>query len=422
MLVFSLYTMVDGFFVANFVGEDALSAVNLSMPFVNSLFAIAIIFAVGTQTIIGVLLGQNNLDRAKSTFSFTTFTIAVFAAVLSLISVLNVERIALILGANAYLINLVVRYLKIICIFIPFFIISYDFEVLVKVDGFPKTATLGVFTSAMTNIVLDYIFIARFHWGIEGAAWATGISQVLSTVIFLIHFCFGKSKLKFVKFKMSFRLFTKIIPLGFGDFISEIGVSFIVLLYNNFLIYYLNDNAIATFSVISYINLLVCMCFVGIMQGIQPLVSYYYGSEEPDKYEGLFKYSVCSVIVVSLVAVFIVFAFPRQIFLMFFEDNQINLITDSVIALRKFAPSFLFVGFNLLIAGYSSALLKPKYSIAINISRSFILILLALLFTSNVLGPEYIWYSSIISEGLCLVISLFLLARLHNETYIKYNK
>lgn len=419
MLVFSLYTMVYGFFVANFVGEDALSAVNIAMPFVNSLFAIAIIFAVGTQTIIGVLLGQKNLDKAKSTFSFTSCCITIFSIILAVLSVTNIDNIALFLGANNILMPLVVNYLSIICLFVPFFIISYNFEVLVKVDGFPKTATMGVFTSAMTNIILDYIFVAKFHWGIEGAAWATGISQVLSTLIFLIHFIFGNASLRFVKFKSDFKIFFQIIPLGFGDFISEVGISVIVLLYNKFLIKYLNDNAIATFSVISYINLLVCMCFVGIMQGIQPLVSFYYGSEEPEKYKKLFKYSVYTVSFVSILSILIVNIFPKSIFLMFFNKNETELIASSIKAINKFSPAFLFVGFNLLIAGYASSLLKPEYSIAINISRSFILIFAALLFTSNILGPEYIWCSSIISEGICLILSLWLLAKLNNDKYIK---
>lgn len=419
MLVFSLYTMVDGFFVANFVGETALSAVNLSMPFVNMLFAIAIIFAVGTQTIVGVLLGQDNLKKAKETFTFTFVFILIFSLIIAIFSEFRVKEIANFLGSNDILMPYVIDYLKIICIFIPFFIISYNFEVLVKVDGFPKTATLGVFISAVTNILLDYVFVALLRWGIQGAAWATGFSQVLSTAIFLIHFLFGKAQLRFVKFKVNFNLFKKIVPLGFGDFISEIGLSIIVLLYNNFIIKFIGDSGIATFSVISYVNQLVCMCFVGIMQGIQPLVSFYYGSEEPEKYKKLFKYSVISIGVSSIIAVLISFIFSRNIFLLFFEENDFELVNYSVHALRKFAPSFFFAGFNILIAGYCSSLLRPKYSIIINISRAAIFIWFGLFVTSNFLGPDNLWFSSIISEGLCLVVSIFLLARVYNNIYIK---
>lgn len=419
MLVFSLYTMVDGFFVANFVGETALSAVNLSMPFVNTLFAVAIIFAVGTQTIIGVLLGQKHESEAKETFSFTVVVITIFAIILALICAFNVEHIARFLGANEDLLPLVVDYLHIIIIFAPFFIISYNFEVLVKVDGFPATATLGVFSSAVANILLDYLFVAVFHWGVKGAAWATGISQVLSTLIFTLHFVFGNATLRFVSFKPDFSLFKKIIPLGFGDFISEIGIGVIVFFYNIFLIKDLGKSSIATFSVISYVNQIVCMCFVGITQGIQPLVSYYYGSEEPNAYKKLFKYSVFSIALVSIVAVSIVFLFGKNIFLLFFDPKDVDLINYSVIALKKFAPSFLFVGFNLLIAGFSSSLLRANYSIIINISRSFVLIILSLIFTTNVLGNEYIWYSSILSEGICLILSIFLLARILNSVYKK---
>lgn len=419
MLVFSLYTMVDGFFVANFVGEHALASVNLSMPFVNTLFAIAIIFAVGTQTIIGVLLGQKKLEEAKCTFSFTVVVITIFAAILAIVCAFNVEHIARFLGASDDLLPLVMDYIRIIVLFAPFFIISYNFEVLVKVDGFPRTATLGVFASAITNIVLDYLFVAVFHWGIKGAAWATGISQVLSTVIFILHFTFGKATLRFVSFKPDFSIFKKIIPLGFGDFISEIGIGVIVFFYNIFLMKSLGEESIATFSVISYVNQLVCMCFVGITQGIQPLVSYYYGSEEPENYKKLFRYSLVSVGVVSVVAVVVSYLFGENIFLMFFDKTDTVLISESVIALKKFAPSFLFVGFNLLIAGFSSSLLRANYSITINILRSFILIVCALFFTTNILGPNYIWFSSILAEGVCLIVSTVFLARISSSVYKK---
>src|SRR5699024_6602716 len=116
------------------------------------------------------------------------------------------------------------------------------------------------------------------------------------------------------------------------------------------------------------------------------LVSYYYGSEEPNAYKKLFKYSVFSIALVSIVAVSIVFLFVKNIFLLFFDPKDVDLINYSVIALRKFAPSFLFVGFNLLIAGFSSSLLRANYSILINISRSFVLIILSLIFTTNILG------------------------------------
>lgn len=419
MLVFSLYTMVDGFFVANFVGETALSAVNLSMPFVNTLFALAIIFAVGTQTIIGVLLGQKHKEQAKETFSFTVTVIIFFSILLAIICAFKVNTIAKFLGASEDLLPLVIDYLHIIIIFAPFFIISYNFEVLVKVDGFPATATLGVFSSAITNIVLDYLFVAVFNWGIKGAAWATGISQVLSTIIFIIHFTFGKATLIFVKFKPDFSLFKRIVPLGFGDFISEVGIGVIVFFYNIFLINSLGKSSITTFSVISYVNQIVSMCFVGITQGIQPLVSYYYGSEDPNSYKKLFKYSVFSIVFTSILAILIVFLFGKNIILLFLDPKDIDLINYSIIALRKFAFSFLFVGFNILIAGFSSSLLKANYSIVINLSRSFILIILSLIFTTNILGHEYIWFSSVLSEGICVILSIFLLLRIFNNIYKK---
>ena len=225
--------------------------------------------------------------------------------------------------------------------------------------------------------------------------------------------------MRFVKFKPEFGLIKRIIPLGFGDFIAEIGIGLIVFFYNIFLINYIGEDSIATFSVISYVNQVVCMCFVGITQGIQPLVSYYYGSDDHESYKKLFKYSFLTIAGVSIASIIIVFLFGKNIFLMFFEVSDSALIDYSIVAIRKFSTSFLFVGFNILIAGFSSSLLKANYSIIINICRSFLFILASLFMTSNLLGPNYIWFSSILSEGLCLIISVVLLLRIFSSVYRK---
>lgn len=188
MWVFSLYTMVDGIFVARGVGETALAAVNISMPFVNFIFALSLMFSTGASTIIAVYLGKKDIDSANKIFTMNTVLIIIFSLLIMGGVLLNLEKVATMLGATASTMDYVKHYLGIIVLFNGFFMVSYSLEVIIKTDGFPILATCGVIISAISNVVLDYLFIMVFHWGVMGAAIATGLSQVFSTVFFLVHF------------------------------------------------------------------------------------------------------------------------------------------------------------------------------------------------------------------------------------------
>lgn len=416
MVVFTLYTMVDGFFVARYNDELSLSAVNISLPFINLLFGIAIIFSVGTQTVIGVLLGRGERERANRIFSFVTFCLLILSLLLTLCSYLFSKEIAVFLGATDILMEEVLIYLRIIILFSSCFIVSYNMEVLVKVDGFPVLATLAVVTSAVTNILLDYVFVGLWGWGVSGAAIATGISQAVSIFLYLYHFVFGKSKLKFTKFRPEFAIFRKILPIGLGDFITEIGVGTILFLYNHFLIQYSGELAVASFTVIGYVNQIVAMCFAGITQGIQPLVSYYYGSHERKKYVTLLKYAFYSMIAVGILSLLLVFFFADAVYLFFFGAENSDFVTESALAMRKFSAAFAFMGFNLLAAGFASSLMKPRYAIIISLSRTFFVLVPALVLLGYFFGASGLWYASAVAEGFCLFFSGFFIYRVLDST------
>ena len=215
MWVFSLYTIVDGIFVSKSVGELALASVNIAMPFINFIFAISVLFSTGASTIIAIYLGKKDLEKANEAFSLNLFTITALAIIITTTSILGLDYLAKILGATPDTIGYVKDYLFIISLFNIFFIVSYSLEVIVKADGFPFLATIGVVISAITNIALDYIFVIKLGYGVRGAAFATGIAQVFSTLFFLSHFLRKKSNLRFVKFKFSFKTIKRIISLGF---------------------------------------------------------------------------------------------------------------------------------------------------------------------------------------------------------------
>lgn len=418
MIIFSLYSMVDGFFVSQYVGIDALSAVNLSMPFVNIVFALGIIAAVGSQTMCGVFIGRKNYLKANKIFSFDIKTVTVLSILLTTLFYFNLDTIAKLLGATDDLKPLVLEYIGNIVYFVPFLMISYNFEVLVKVDGFPRLAVLTVITCGLSNVILDYVFVAVMGKGIAGAAIATGISQVISTVVYLIHFTAGKSNLEFVEVKFSLETLKSIFSLGFGDFISEVGIAMIVLFYNLFIIKFLGEKSVATFSVISYVNQLALTCFAGITQGTQPLLSYYYGKKDYPSLKKLYRYATFAILITGTIFLAVSQLIPQKIFNIFIDVDAATL-AYSVASLRKFSISFMITGFNVLIAAVCVSFLKPIYSVIINILRSFINITAALYLLTSI-EPTLIWYASTLSEAVTLMVAFTFYVKLSRANEEKY--
>ncbi len=418
MIIFSLYSMVDVFFVSKYVGVEALSAVNLSMPFINIVFALGIIAAVGSQTMCGVFIGRKKYMKANKIFSFNIKTVTIFSIILTVLFYFNMDMIARLLGATEDLKPLVIDYLGHIVYFVPFLMISYNFEVMVKVDGFPRLAVATVITCGLSNVILDYVFVGLMGHGLAGAAVATGFSQVISTVVYLIHFTVGKSNLEFVEVKFSFDTLKSIFSLGVGDFVSEVGIAMIVLFYNIFIIKFLGEKSIATFSVISYVNNLALTCFAGITQGTQPLLSYYYGKKDYASLKKLFRLATAAIFVTGVVFLAASQLFPERIFRIFLDVDK-ETLSYSVESLRKFSISFMITGFNVLIAAVCVSFLKPKYSVTINILRSFVTIYLAL-FVLTMVEPTLIWFASALSEAVTLIFAYYFYKRLSRENQEKY--
>lgn len=417
MWVFSIYTIVDGFFVANFAGEMELSAVTIVVPYVNFLFAIAIITGVGSQTIIGIELGKGNKDEANKVFTFIILFILAFSLCLSILGIIFMNQIISFLGADSSLFNLSHQYLSVIVFFSPFYIIAYAFEVLVKVDGFPRTAIIGAVSACVTNIILDYILIDKFQMGVKGAALATGIAQFLSCLIFFIHFRSAKGYLRFVKIKMTaseiIHYLKKTVAYGFGEFISELNAATFVFIFNLFIIKYLSPEYLSAYAVINYMSLFASSTFQGVCHGTLPLLSYYHGSEEREKSLKIIKMSFIFISIVSLIMYAIAFFGAEKQFEMFLENK--NMISSSIRPMRIYALMFLLAGHNLFIASLSSAIGDPKYSIIINILRGSVALFISIYLCVHLLGTRYLFFGAIISEFIVFLISLYSLKKMVNK-------
>lgn len=421
MWVFSIYTIVDGFFVANFAGELELSAVTIVVPYVNFLFAIAIITGVGSQTIIGIELGKGNRDEANKVFTFIILFILSFSVILALIGIIFMDQIINFLGADSTLFHLSHDYLSVIVFFSPFYIIAYAFEVLVKVDGFPRTAIIGAISACLTNIVLDYILIDKFHMGVRGAALATGIAQFLSCLIFFIHFRGAKGYLRFVKIKMEFKevihYLKKTVIYGFGEFISELNTASFVFIFNLFIIKYLSPEYLSAYAVINYISLFANSTFQGVCHGTLPLLSYYHGSRERDKSIKIIRLSFIFIFIISVIMYSIAYFGAESLFKMFLENK--NMISSSIRPMRIYALMYLLAGQNLFIASLSSAIGEPQYSIIINILRGSVSLFLSIYLIVHIFGVDYLFFGAGVSELVVFSLALYSLKKMLDKSALR---
>ena len=397
MWIFSLYTMIDGIFVSRGV--------------VNFIFAISMLFSTGASTIISIYIGKNNIKKANEIFSFNLFCMLTISLLITLLCLLNIDRISLFLGATENTFDLVKDYLKIIISFNGFFIISYCLEVLTKADGYPYLAIVGMIISALTNIILDFLFVIILDFGIKGAAYATIISQGVSFIFFLSHFMSKKSKLTLTKFEFKVKYLKRILSIGFPDAITELTSGIVILLFNQTILRYIGESGIVTYSIICYVGTLVIMTMIAITQGMQPLCSYYYGKEEFKTIKKLIKMGLKAVSISSIAIFIICIVFAKEIVYIFIKDSSSPLFTYSISAFRLFSSSFLVLGFNVLVSGYFASIEEAFKATIISISRGLIFISLALFSLSFYFGDTGIWIATLISELICLLLSSYLLLK-----------
>ena len=411
LMVFSLYSIVDGLFVAKGVGEYAMSAVNLAVPFTNVLFSIAIIFAVGSSTIIAIYLGQEQGEKANGLFSQNLALLVAIGLTISVLVFVFLEPFARLLGARGVTLPYTVDYLKGLAPFAVCFIVSYNMEVLIKTDGYPKLAILTVIIGCLTNCVLDYLAIFVLNWGVWGAAVATGLSQLLTCVIYLTHFLRGHNTFHLVRFKMDWSIYKRLLPIGVADGVTELCNGVMIFLFNRIILQCLGDDGLVSYTIIAYVNTLIVNTMLGISQGSQPLISYHYGKEDTAGYRKLLRYGFTAVGIMTGVIFAAVMGLAPQVARLFLGAENAPLVAVSAGALRRYGLSYLLVGGNILMGGFLTAVEQPRGAISISVGRGLLFQATALVVLAYAVGGSAIWFAPVISEALCAVMAVWFLRR-----------
>ena len=412
LMVFSLYSIVDGLFVARGVGEYAMTAVNLSVPFVNLLFSIAVIFAVGTSTIIAYLLGQKNAQSANKLFSQNLATLVVIGVTISVLVLAFTEPLARLLGAEEVTLEYTIHYLQGLAPFAVCFMISYNLEVLVKTDGRPRLALVTVCVGCVTNCVLDYLAI--FHWGlgIWGAAAATGLSQLLTCIIYLTHFLGKHTTFHPVRFRMDWKIYRRLLPIGISDGLTELCNGLMIFLFNHTILRCIGTDGLVAYTIIAYANTLVINITMGVSQGSQPLISFQNGRGDGAAIGKLLRYGLRTMCGIAAVCFTVLFLAAPKLVAVYLPEAGAEMLSFATDAFRRYSLCYLPVGFNIYIAGFLTAMERPLPAVSISTGRGLILQGSILLLLAAVLGGSSIWFAPVISEVLCLGLSVFFLLRL----------
>ncbi|CEI72891.1 MULTISPECIES: MATE family efflux transporter [Romboutsia] len=419
MLVSALYTIIDGIFVGQGVGDNALAAVNIVLPFTVMLVGIANMMAVGGGALISKNIGAKNIEKAVNIFRQVCKFLLIVTVFISLVCVIFAKPIVKMLGATEALETLAVDYLKYYAIFCIPNLVGLALNSFVRNDGKPKLAMYSIIAGAITNIILDYVFIFPFGLGIKGAAIATGLGQIVTVAIMLPHFIQKKGCLTFGKVKIEKEVISDLLKIGFPSFLSQISFSFIVLVHNLTLVNVMGEIGVSAYSILNYIGTNIYMVLFGLTLGAQPLISYNFGRKDKDKVLKYYKINSMASIVTTAVFVVICYVFGKQIIGIFTNDKQI--LEIAYFAVKLGTLSYFMVGLNIGTIVFYQAIEMPKLSTLICLFRSVIFLPISLFVLSKVFGADGIWAGTLVSESLTF-IAINLIANIKTSTTKSINK
>jgi len=408
--------MIDGVFISRFVGSTALAGVNLALPLINFIFSISIMIGVGSSTLIAIKFGENKYDEGNRIFTLATFLNLFLGIFISAMILFNIDRVINILGADKSqeVYKYVKEYLTIIVCFSIFYMSGYAFEIYIKIDGKPSYPAICVLVGGFTNLILDYVFVVIFNYGVKGAAIATGISQVISCTMLFLYIVLKAKYIKFKKLtKISFDKISKIFKTGFSEFLTEISSGILILIYNLVILKKIGVLGVSIFGTVSYITSFITMTMIGFSQGIQPVISYNLGKKNHKNLKDILKISILFLGVLGIFCSFFTSLFSEYIGKIFFREQDMILYVK--IVLRIYSLSYVVVGINIFISAYFTAIKKVIYSALITFPRGILFNSILLLILPNIFGNKVIWMVSFLSEVLTIFICIYLLKKIKRE-------
>ena len=405
MMVFtSIYSVVDGIFVSNFVGKTAFAGLNLIMPVIMMLSAVGFMLGTGGTALVARFLGEDDRKRANETFSLLIYVLIGLGLVISAVAMIFMRKIATALGAEGELLENAILYGRILCGTLTLFMLQTSFQTFLSAAERPVMGFVLTVSAGITNMALDALFVAVFKWGLVGAAAATCMSQVVGGLVPLVYFFSpNKSALRLGKAKWNGVILFKTFTNGSSELLSNIAMSIVSILYNLQLIRFAGENGIASYGCLMYVGFIFAAVFLGWGIGTSPIVSYHYGAENRAELQNLYKKNLLAMGVFGL-AMFVSAEALSVPFSRLFTGYDEELFALTKRAFHLYSFSFLLTGFNMFGSLFFTALNNGLVSALISFMRTLVFQVLCVFILPALLGIDGIWLSGISYEILSAAV------------------
>ncbi len=416
MMIFtSIYGIVDGFFVSNYVGSVPFAALNLAMPFIMILSAFGFMFGSGGTALVSMRLGMGEKKRANETFSLLTYALLISGIILGIVGAVIAPQMCRLLGATDEMLPFAVQYTRINMLSLPLFMLQRMFQSFMITAERPHMGLVVTVISGCTNMVLDWLFVGVFRWGLAGAAYATVISEYAGGLIPLLFFLMpNNSPLRLGKTHFHWRDIAKASTNGSSELLSVSASSIIGMLYNLQLLKYAGTDGVAAYGVIMYVNFIFTGIYFGYTMGISPVIGSHYGAENENELKNLFKSSIRMLIISSFV-ITVLSELASRLLVNIFVGYDLDLMALTVRGFRIYSIAFLFMGINIFGSGFFTALNNGGISAMLSVARSLVLQLIFIYLLPFLLGTDGLWLVVVVSDGLCLLLTFYMLARYRNK-------
>ncbi len=408
MIFMSVYTMVDGIFVANLISTHALSAINIILPMITVFIAVGTMLGTGGNAICAKLLGEGKAHKAKEKLTLFCLTGFILGVLFTVFIQIFLHEILRALGANEETYQYCYDYFVILSLFAPCAILQTIFENAMIACGKPKFALLALVLGGLTNIILDYVFIVYFGMGMQGVALATGLGFLLPTLMGLYFFSTKKAQksLHFVPFALDIKSVFAACGNGSSEMVTHLATGVTTYLFNITMLKIAGSDGIAAITVVLYAQLLINTFFIGFSVGIAPIISFYFGAMNKSRLRKLFTVCMKVIGISSVALVLISFAINESIAAIFLEKGT-KAYELTVHGFYLFSVGFLFSGINIFASGLFTAYSNGKVSAFISFLRTFVFISLAIITLPQYIGVNGVWLAVPIAEFFAFLMSLY---------------
>lgn len=411
MLFTSIYGVVDGLFVSNFVGKTAFAAINLVMPFVMVIGGVGFMIGTGGTALVSRVLGEGKRELANRYFTMMVWLSIIVGAVLSAVGIAFMEPVSRFLGATDAMLPDCVLYGRICIGFSVSFMLQNLFQSFLIAAEKPKLGLAATVAAGVTNMVLDALFIAGFRWGVAGAAIATGLSQCVGGILPLFYFAFpNKSLLRLTRTRLEIRPILQACGNGSSEMMNNIASSIVGMLYNFQLLKYAGEDGVSAYGVLMYVNFCFAAIFIGYSVGSAPIVGYHFGAQNRSELQNMLRKSIILMgtggVILALAAQLLANPLAHL-----FVGYDAGLFAMTTHAFRLYSFAFLFMGFNIFASSFFTSLSNGGVSAAIAFLRTLVFQVAAVLILPILFELDGIWWAMTTAEVFAFVISgIFLLA------------